>query len=285
MIKFITDISADIPREVVKSRNLTVLPFYIITDNDESFLADIDYTPQMFYDKLKTLQEIPKTNQTPPDIIEDTYRSLGRDAEIIHVTISAAGSGVVNSARIIANRLNEEEGFDITIVDSRTYSMGIGHHVLKAMDMADAGKTKAEIVEYLEKVYARDMVYFTVDDLTFLKKGGRIKATTAVIAKALDIKPILRNNDGLVEVFDKVRGTKKSISRLVDLAVEQMADPESGEIYILQSECPEKVELMKKLLNERLHPAKITVYDVGSIITCHAGTNVIGIFFEQKEEE
>ena len=285
MIKFIADISADIPKEIAEQKGLAIMPFCIIADDDETFVAGIDYTPQMFYDKLKTMKGVPKTGQTPLDCIEETYRKVGADgAQIIHVSIPEEGSGTINSCRMIAKRLNEEEGFDITIVDSRTYSFANGFHVLAAMDMAEQGKTRDEIVEYLEKSYSRDRAYFSVDDLTFLKKGGRIKATTATFAKALDIKPILRTNEGLVEVIDKVRGTKKSISKMVDYAVEKMDDPTNNEVVILESECPEKVEFMKKQLEEKLHPAKITAVDIGPIITCHAGTNVIGIFFKHKEE-
>ncbi len=285
MIKIIADISSDIPKKVANERGIAVMPFYITMDNDESVLAGIDYEPEMFYEKLKTLKEIPKTGQTPPPVIEEFYRAAGKENQIIHITISGAATGTVNNAYRIAKQLNEEEGFDITVVDSRTFSMANGYHILCADDMAKEGKSKEEIVEYLEKAYARDTVYFTVDDLTFLKKGGRIKATTAGIAAALDIKPICHSADGLVEVFAKVRGMKKAISKMVEVAEKNMKDPKGGDFVILASECPEKVEYMKKLVSERLGTDKVSVYPIGPVITCHAGTNVLGMFFEQKDSE
>ena len=149
----------------------------------------------------------------------------------------------------------------------------------------DIGKTKEEIVDYLNHVYERDRAYFIVDDLTTLQKGGRIKATTMVITKLLDIKPILRTDNGKVEAFEKVKGLKKAISKMVNIAVENMTDPENGEVVLLSNEADDKLEIAKKMVEDKLNPKKISTYDVGPIITCHAGMGVIGIFFEHKETE
>lgn len=283
MVKIITDISADIPKDFIDEHNLSILPFYINFSN-ESILADKNYEPQMFYDKLKTTDEIPSTSQCTPDIVENMFKELAKDgSSVVYASIPAKGSGVVNTANMIAKELCENEGADITVVESKGYSMGTGKPVMNAVLMAEEGKSKEEIISYLKETYERDHVYFMVDDLTFLKKGGRIKATTAVITELLDIKPILYNNDeGMVEVFSKVRGAKKAVSALVDQAVQKMLDPENNEILLLHSEAEDKVELAKKLLEKKLSVKNISVYNVGPIITCHAGTGVLGIYFRHK---
>jgi len=283
MIKFVCDVSADIPAEIAKEKGLKVFPFYV-NYPDDSFLADIDLSPKAFYEKFKSREDLPSTSQTPPQLVEDTYRELGKENQIIHICIPANGSGTFQTAKNIADELNEE-GFDITVIDSKCYSMGIGYHILKAVEMAEKGKTKEEIVDYLNHVYERDRAYFIVDDLTTLQKGGRIKATTMVITKLLDIKPILRTDNGKVEAFEKVKGLKKAISKMVNIAVENMADPENGEVVLLSNEADDKLEIAKKMVEEKLNPKKISTYDVGPIITCHAGMGVIGIFFEHKETE
>lgn len=280
MIKIMTDMSADITKEQAERYGIKVLPFYI-NCGDESILADIDYTPQMFYEKFKSLDEMPATSQATPDILEDMYRALGKENQIIHITIPANSSGIVNTARMIAGEL-KEEGFDITIIDSSLYSYGIGSNVIAAAEMAENGATKDEIVAYLKERFEKDKVYFIVDDLTYLKKGGRIKATTMVVSSVLDIKPILWSNDGKVEAFAKVKGLKRAIAKIVDYVEENIDDPQNAEIDIMHADAPEKAEILKKMIEDRISPKSIRVAEVGPIITCHAGVGVFGLYFKHK---
>ncbi len=280
MIKIMTDMSADITKEQAERYGIKVLPFYI-NCGDESILADIDYTPQMFYEKFKSLQEMPSTSQATPDILENMYRELGKENEIIHITIPANSSGIVNTARMVASELIEE-GFDITIIDSSLYSYGIGANVVEAAQMAENGASKEKIVAFLKERFEKDKVYFIVDDLTTLKKGGRIKATTMVVSSVLDIKPILWSNDGMVEAFAKVKGLKRAIAKLVDQAEENILDPENAEIYVLHADAPEKAEILKTMLEERISPKSVSIAEVGPIITCHAGLGVFGLYFKHK---
>ncbi|MBO4941648.1 MAG: DegV family protein [Clostridia bacterium] len=280
MIKIMTDMSADITKEQAERYGIKVLPFYI-NCGDESILADIDYTPQMFYEKFKVGNEMPSTSQATPDILENMYRELGKENEIIHITIPANSSGIVNTARMIAADL-EEEGFDITIIDSSMYSYGIGANVIEAAQMAEDGESKEKIVAFLKERFEKDKVYFIVDDLTTLKKGGRIKATTMVVSSVLDIKPILWSNDGMVEAFAKVKGIKRAIAKIVDHVEENILDPENAEIYVLHAEAPDKAEILKAMLEERISPKSVSIAEVGPIITCHAGLGVFGLYFKHK---
>ena len=149
--------------------------------------------------------------------------------------------------------------------------------------MAMDGKSKQEVIDYFLEVINRDNAYFVVDDLTHLQKGGRIKATTLAISKVLDIKPILTISDGLVEAFRKVRGLKKAMSVLVDFIEERMDNPLENEVLILQSEAQDKVDVLEKMVIERINPARIEHADIGPIITSHAGTGVIGVYFKHKK--
>jgi len=280
MVKIMTDMSADITKEQAEKYDIKVLPFYI-NFGDESILADVNYTPQEFYAKFKSMEEPPSTSQATPDILEQMYRELGKENQIIHVTIPSNSSGIVNTARMIAADL-ADEGFDITIVDSSLYSYGIGANVIEAAKMAENGAGKDEIVEYLKERFAKDRVYFIVDDLTTLKKGGRIKATTMVVSAVLDIKPILYSNDGMVEAFAKVKGMKRALSKLVDCVEENIEDPQNTEIHILNADCPEKGEMLEEMIAERLGTDKFRLAEVGPIITCHAGVGVFGVYFRHK---
>lgn len=280
MIKIMTDMSADITKEQAERYGIKVLPFYI-NCGDESILADINYTPQMFYEKLKSLDEVPSTSQATPDILEEMYRSLGKENQIIHITIPANSSGIVNTARMVAGEL-ADEGFDITIVDSSLYSYGIGANVIAAAEMAENGASKDEIVAYLKERFEKDKVYFIVDDLSYLKKGGRIKATTMVVSALLDIKPILWSNDGMVEAFAKVKGLKRAIAKMVDYVEENIDDPQNAEVYVLNADAPDKAEILKSMIEERISPKAIRTAEVGPIVTCHAGPGVFGLYFKHK---
>lgn len=281
MIRIMTDAAADIPKEEALEWGIEVLPFMVHL-GEKSIRADIDLDPEEYYQILKESEDFPSTSQMSPADIEDVYRKLGKDDPIIYVSISAKGSGIHNTANLVANQL-QDEGFDITVVDSTMFSYVIGKRVIEAARMAKDGKSKEEILAYLDEVYTRDTAYFVVDDLAYLKKGGRIKATTMAIGTMLDIKPILNINDGLVEAYRKVRGMKKAMATLADYAEERMADPENNEVIILHSDAMDKVEVLKEMLINRVNPASIRVMKVGPIITSHAGLGVIGIFFNHKQ--
>ena len=117
----------------------------------------------------------------------------------------------------ISSTLNSEEGFDITVIDSTMYSLGTGVNVIEAAKMAANGASKDEILAFLKERFEKDKVYFIVDDLKYLQKGGRIKATTMVVSKVLDIKPILWSNDGMVEAFAKVKVLKRQFQNWLKL--------------------------------------------------------------------
>ncbi len=279
MIKIMTDMSADITKAQAEEYGISVLPFYI-NCGEESVLADIDYTPQMFYEKLKDSEELPATSQATPELLENMYRAQGKENQIIHITIPENSSGIVNTARLVSAEL-AEEGFDITIVSSSVFSYGTGANVVEAAKMAANGASKDEIVQFLNNRFEKDKVYFIVDDLSTLKKGGRIKATTMVVSSMLDIKPILCSNDGMVEAFAKVKGMKRAVAKLVDCVEENICDKDS-EIVVLHADCPEKAEMLKNMIAERIGGENFVTVEVGPIITCHAGVGVFGVYFRHK---
>ncbi len=281
MIKLMIDRGADIPVELLEKYDIRVLPFTVNLDG-KSITAGGDFEAEEFYEMVRGSENVPTTSQMSPEDMEAMFREIGKENQIIYVSISANGSGINNTAHMIADSL-KDEGFDISIVNSEMYTMAIGMPVLAAAEMIKDGASKDEVVEFLENTYKRDTAYFVVDDLTFLKKGGRIKATTMAISALLDIKPILMITDGLVEACKKVRGLKKAMSVLVGYAEERMDSPGENEVIVMDTDAPEKVEIVKNLLRERVAPAKITHYKIGPVITAHAGLGLVGIYFKHKQ--
>ena len=283
MIRLMTDKAADITPEDAEKYQIEILPF-IVNLGEESMLADVNFLPQMFYEKLRKTDAMPSTSQMSPADVEDVYRRLTENGDaVIHVTMSGNGSGIFNTSTMVARQLCEEEGLDITVIDSSMFSMAIGAVVIEGAKMAQAGLGKEEIISYMTGCFDRDTAYFLVDDLIFLKNGGRIKATTMAISSILDIKPILMINDGLVEAYKKVRGLKKAISVLANYAVERMECPEENEIILLHSDAGDKVQILSAMLEEKVHPKKISVYEIGPIITAHAGLGLIGLYFRHQK--
>lgn len=283
MIRIMTDSAADIEASVAEELGIEILPF-MIHFSDKSICADKNLDPEDFYKIINESEEIPSTSQMSPADVEETYRRLCANGDsVIHVTISSKGSGIYNTSCLVAKQLSEEEGYDITVVDSHMFAYLIGRPVVEAAKMAQNGSTKEDITAYLNECYNRDTAYFVVDDLEYLRKGGRIKATAMAISKVLDIKPILNINSGLVEAYKKVRGLKKAMGSLADYAADRMENPAENEVIILHSGAPDKVEILRSLVEERVHPAKITVGKIGPIITTHAGTGLVGIYFKHKK--
>ena len=154
---------------------------------------------------------------------------------------------------------------------------------MNAAKMRDEGKSKEEIIEYIKTATTRDMPYFLVDDLNHLKKGGRIKASSVAIANLLDIKPILWVNQGLTQVMDKVRGSKKSVARLVDIMLEKGDNIKEQDVYVIHSLGGEKLDLCIKLIEEKIAPKSINVFELGPTIVTHCGLGVVCVYFIQKE--
>lgn len=281
MVRIVTDRAADIPKEIAEELDIKIIPFMINVDGKQ-IVADINMSAEDFYEIVEHCTEIPTTGQMSPVEVENVYREIGHGDEIIHITMSAKGSGLNNTSNMVARQLRDE-GYDITVIDSGKFTMIIGYAVILAAKMAREGKSKQEIIDTVTEIYDRDTAYFLVDDLTYLRKGGRIKATTMAISKVLDIKPIMMINDGLVEAFRKVRGLKKATSMLVDFIEERMDNPSENEVMILDSDAPDKVKIVEQMVRERINPKKITYAKIGPVITAHAGTGLVGVYFKHKK--
>lgn len=281
MIKMMTDAAADIPSALAKELSIEILPFMLHL-GEQSIRADVDLQPQTYWQMLRESGEIPSTSQMSPMDMENIFRKMGTDDPIIYVSISSKGSGIYNTACLVAQQL-KDEGFDITVVDSTMFSYIIGRPVVEAARMAQGGAGKEEILAYLEGCYHRDTAYFMVDDLTFLKKGGRIKATSMAIGTMLDIKPILNINSGLVEAYRKVRGSKKALAVLAGYAAERMENPEENEVVVLHADAEANAKILCSMLEENLHPKAVSLMEIGPIIASHAGLGLVGIYFRHKQ--
>ena len=208
---------------------------------------------------------------------------LRQGYDVLYIAFSSGLSGTYNSVRMAAEELSEEyPEATIAVVDSLCASLGEGLLVHKAVQMKEAGKSLAEIREWLEANKLHLCHVFTVDDLNHLYRGGRVSRTAAFLGTLANIKPMLHVDDeGHLIALSKVRGRKKSISRLVDMMEERLGDwkDKNDIIFISHGDCIEDANRLKELVEERTGIRAYLIDYVGPTIGAHSGPGTLALFF------
>lgn len=285
-IKIITDSASDIPQYLVDKYNIAYLPICVVIDG-KVYHDRYDLDGRKYIKHLSKMEDIPTTSMIPLELMEKEFRSNLEDYDYqILVTMSAKASGGNNAAHLLKEQLEEELGHEsnIIILDSEKFSMLFGKDVVKMAELAANGASLEDVISAFETGKKNGKAFFMVDDLKHLQKGGRIKATTAVIGGLLGIKPILTVNDGLVENIGKERGIQKSLSKIVDMTAEVYDTVNKPKIWLANGYADASCEISVNLLKEKLGDVEIEMYDLGCIIGTHTGPGVVGIIFDQKEE-
>ncbi|WP_219837719.1 DegV family protein [Paenibacillus sp. R14(2021)] len=277
-VKIVTDSTADVPKRVKEQYGIEVVPLKVIF-GDEDFLDGVTITNSQFYDRLTSSAALPTTSQPSPIEFTEMYERMNKqyaDSPIISVHLSSALSGTYQSA-LLGSTLMEESG-DITVIDSKSASYGIGMLAVKAAEMAAVGASKADIIAKLEFMIEDSRVYFLVDTLEYLQKGGRIGKAAALLGSILNIKPILTiDKDGEVSAIDKVRGTKKAMQRMIDLLKQDFgSDPVDMTIGWTQKK--ELALELGVLAQGQLNIRSIGQTEIGAVIGTHAGPGAAALF-------
>ncbi|MBO5454880.1 MAG: DegV family protein [Clostridia bacterium] len=277
-IKIMADSPCDLPIEIANEYGITIMPIKF-TINNTTYRDKFDMDTDEFYKTLRETGEIPVTSQITPIEFEDYFRETAKDCdEIIAVILSGNASGTFQNAVLAKNIVEEETNVKIHLVDSQSFTFCYGYSALKAAQMVKEGKSSEEIIAKLNEILSKQKVYFGVETLDYLKKGGRIKTTTAVIGGILDIRPLLMIKDGLVSSIDKVKGEKKLFSRMVEYACSAAEEiGENVKFYVLGSDNPDKVDTLEKMLEEKGYKAEDDKFYIGPIIGTHAGPGAYGI--------
>ena len=286
-IVIVTDSTADIPSEIADRLGIVVVPL-IVHFEDKSYLDRIDISNQEFYEYLKTCKTLPTTSQISPGVFLETYQKLVEEGfeEIISVHLAKTLSGTVDSARIASQMIADK--VKVTVVDSLTATMGLGNFVHYLAKLINEKAPMAKIQQAIVEIPKKTSLYFLLDSLDNLEKGGRIGKASYLVGSILNIKPILRLEEGVIEGYDKVRGSKenKALIRLADI-VAQKIDP-SKKLYASfgYNDRRESSEQLKTLLQERgIETDEASWQEIGSVVSCHIGLGAVGIAFFQLDEE
>ncbi len=286
-IVIVTDSTADIPSEIADRLGIVVVPLTVHFE-DKSYLDRIDISNQEFYEYLKTCKTLPTTSQISPGVFLETYQKLAEEGfeEIISVHLAKTLSGTVDSARIASQMIADK--VKVTVVDSLTATMGLGNFVHYLAKLINEKAPMAKIQQAIVEIPKKTSLYFLLDSLDNLEKGGRIGKASYLVGSILNIKPILRLEEGVIEGYDKVRGSKenKALIRLADI-VAQKIDP-SKKLYASfgYNDRRESSEQLKTLLQERgIETDEASWQEIGSVVSCHIGLGAVGIAFFQLDEE
>ncbi|KUO50281.1 MAG: fatty acid-binding protein DegV [Desulfitibacter sp. BRH_c19] len=275
-IQVITDSLTDIPKDIIDKYDIKIVPLKIHF-GEEEYIDGVDLSYPDFYKKLTQIKELPKTSQvTPPAFVEVFQKALDEGKEILCINGSSRASGTHQSAVLAKAELSNAQ---IDVVDTMGLSFGGGLVVYEAAKMAEAGIKRQEIVQKIEELKPKVDHLFTVDTLENLKKGGRLKPMKATIANILNIKPILTVVDGLVEPLDKVRGSKKVIQKMIDLAKERGGNFADKTLALAHANSPDKVELFRQEVIKQLNPKEMIITEIGCTIGTHAGPGTLAIFY------
>lgn len=282
----ITDSSADLPDSLVKELELEVLPLSFIMDGKtyRNWPDNREMSPAEFYSKERE-GIMATTNAVNVGDAADALEAVlsqGKDALVL--AFSSGLSTTCNSFQIAAQELAERyPDRKVYVVDTLCASMGQGMFVYRAAKLRQEGKSMEEVRDWAEENKLRQCHYFTVDDLFFLKKGGRVSAATAVVGTMLQIKPVLHvDNEGHLINIAKARGRKASLTALVDKVGELGDDPASQTMFISNSDCAEDAQFVADEIKKRYGTKEIIINSIGPVIGAHTGPGCVALFFTGK---
>lgn len=275
-IKIITDSTLDLPSELIREKNIEVLPL-LINFGEESYLDGVEITTKEMIDKINATGILPTTAQVTPNRFEETFKKyLDEGYKIVVLTLSSDMSGTYQSACIAKDMLESD---DIVVIDSRNVTSGLGLLVLKACELRDKGLGIKEIEEEILKAIPKVKSSLNFESLENLVRGGRLSKTAGTIGSVLGLRLILEVKDGKMSVKDKVRGSKKALKKLISDFESADVDFDSP-IVLLELLNEDVYEGLKIYFQEK----NINYIDakVGCTVGIHSGIKPCGIFFFEK---
>lgn len=276
MTIIVADTTCGLPRKLLEERRIPLIP-QIVTFGEVSYHDDRDLDTATFISKLKASPTLPKTAAPEPSLYYPVFAEARRNSQsVIVVAPTGKASGTVRSAEIAAREFPD---VDIRIVDTQTISCNLGSLVLVADDMAKAGKSADEIVAKLNNMIPRGRIYFLVDTLEYLARGGRIGGAKKLLAELLEIKPILQVKDGQVEPFEQQRTKRRALARLVEVVTESCRGGEDAHLCVLQVEAEKEAQALVEELKSKVPVSNIPVYELPPAIVVHAGPKAMGVGF------
>lgn len=283
-IKLFADSASDLPLAYFQEHNIRLIPLQVHLDQ-ENFLDLETIVPKKIYQEIRS-GKMPKTSQASPQFLEEIFTDLAKSGEPgLYIAFSSELSGTYQTAVMVHEQVKENHpDLDLTIIDSKCASLGYGLCVQAAVEKNQRGLPKEKIVEEIKFLCEHMEHLFTVEDLDFLARGGRLSKASAFLGGLLNIKPLLHVENGKLVPIEKIRGKKKLLKRILDVMEERGVDLSNQTIGISHGDDEELAFEMKRMIEERFGTKKFYINIIGAVIASHAGPGTLAIFFLNDKE-
>jgi DegV family protein with EDD domain len=272
----VADTTCGLPRDLLAQRGIPTVPQVVIFGED-AYHDDKELDTATFLQKLKASSTLPKTAAPEPPLYFPIYKEAQEMGEsVIVIAPSAKVSGTVRSAEVAAQEFPD---LDVRVIDSLTISCNLGSMVLVADDMAKAGAPADEIEANIREMIPRGRIFFVVDTLEYLAKGGRIGGAKKLLAELLEIKPILTIREGQVEPFEQQRTKKRAMARLAEVVAEECPGTAESHLSVLQVEAENEATQFVEKLKAFTQVPEIPIYELPPAIVVHGGPKTMGVGF------
>lgn len=280
-VKILSDSACDLPESLIKEYNIEILPIVVIKD-DKEYLDNITIKPEEVYEGMRN-GDIYKTAQIPPHLFNEKFLEYANNGDnVIYIAFSSGLSGTYQTSLFVKESILEQyPEFDLDIIDSKAATSGFGLMVLKAAQMAKEGKTKEDIIHMLEFYTAHMEHIFTVDDIEYLFRGGRVSRTQAFVGGLLNIKPVLNVEEGKLVPLEKIRGKNKVLKTMINIMEERSKDGDlrNQTIGISHGDDIESALKLKDMIAESYGTTNFIINTIGAAIGAHAGPGTLAITF------
>lgn len=281
-VKILTDSASDLPLSFYEENNVTLLPLKVHLD-------DTEYVDLLTIDSKKVYQairegKVPKTSQVSPQVFEEAFTKMAENGEDgIYIAFSSELSGTYQTAVMMLDQVKEAyPDFKLTIIDTKCASLGFGLIVKEAARLAKENTSKEDILKDIVFRCQHMEHLFTVHDLDYLAKGGRVSRASAFLGGLLNIKPLLNVEDGKLVPIEKHRGKKKLLRRIIEIMKERGQSLDQQIIGISHADDEETAIEMKELIKQEFNTKEFYISSIGSAIGSHTGAGTIAIFFLNK---
>ena len=284
-VKIITDSSADLTDGIYRQYDISVVPFYVTFDKQTYYKERVDISLAEFYRRLRVEKVFPSTSLPSTGDYDEVFRSfLDKGLDIVCVCLTSKFSGSYQNAALAADDLrNEYPDRKLRVVDSIQAACGQGLLVLKAARLAEEGLGANEIADRIDGIKENARVFFTLDSLTYLQKGGRIGKASALAGTLLNIKPIIVMKNGELNPINRIRGRQKAIDKVISLTEEYVGgEKDKYEYIMINSECLDETVLVLELMRNRGFKIDLPIMDLGITIGSHTGPTLIGVCLVKK---
>lgn len=276
MVKIIADTLSCLSVEEAKKLGVDFIP-QIIEFGEQSYRDDTEMDSTTFLQKLRSSATLPKTAAPPPALYEPLYRQYSAEGHsIVVICPSAQVSGTVRSAEVAAKEFPDA---DIRVIDTLTIGAGLGTLVRCAVEWANAGLDADTIERNVKEMAKRERLYFVVNTLEYLQRGGRIGKAQALIGSLLQVKPILTFRDGHTEPFESQRTKRKALARIVEVVRSECPSGNGSHLCLMQGDAEKDAEALSVEFKQSLGISEIPVYFLPPAILVHAGPGALGISF------